>query len=157
MKVAAATLVGNNLGADKPDMAKKYALISNILSTILMCAVGIIFFFLAPYLAQLFTANKEIQRYVVSVLRIIALFQPFLSLTMVVSSALQGAGDTKFPMYSTLIGIWGIRVVFGYIFSITFKFGLIGIWLAYSLDITIRGIILLLRFLKGSWKDIKID
>lgn len=155
--VAAATLVGNNLGANKLEEARKYALISNILSTILMCAVGIIFFFLAPYLAQLFTVNKEIQRYVVSVLRIIALFQPFLSLTMVISSALQGAGDTKFPMYSTLIGIWGIRVVFGYIFSISFKFGLLGIWLAYSLDITVRGIILLLRFLKGNWKDIRID
>ncbi|GFP75813.1 hypothetical protein bsdtw1_01905 [Clostridium fungisolvens] len=53
-----------------------------------------------------------------------------------------------------------IRLIIGFIsfiFAIVFKFGLIGIWLAYSLDITIRGIILLLRFLKGSWKDIKID
>lgn len=155
--VAAATLVGNNLGAGKPEEAKKYALVSNILSTILMVIMGIFFFISAPFLAKLFTSNKEVQELVVSVLRIIALFQPFLSLTMVISSALQGAGDTKFPMYSTLIGIWGIRVVFGYLFAIIFKLGLIGIWLAYSLDIVIRGIILLLRFLNGKWKYIKID
>lgn len=155
--VAAATLVGNNLGARKPEEAKRYALVANILSTILMVIMGIFFFIAAPFLAKVFTSDKEVQELVVSVLRIIALFQPFLSLTMVISSALQGAGDTKFPMYSTFIGIWGIRVVFGYLFAIIFKLGLIGIWLAYSLDIVVRGIILLLRFLNDKWKYVKID
>jgi putative MATE family efflux protein len=155
--VAAATLVGNNLGVNKPEEAKKYAIVSNMLSTILMVIIGIFFFIAAPFLAKLFTNDKEVQSLVVSVLRIIALFQPFLSLTMVISSALQGAGDTKFPMYSTLIGIWGIRVVLGYVFAIIFKLGLVGIWLAYSLDIVIRGIILLLIFLNDKWKYIEID
>lgn len=155
--VAAATLVGNNIGANKPEQAKKYALVANVLSTILMIIMGIFFFMVAPLLAKLFTIDKEVQELVVSVLRIIAVFQPFLSLTMVISSALQGAGDTKFPMYSTFIGIWGIRVVFGYLFAIIFKLGLVGIWLAYSIDIIIRGIILLLRFLNDKWKYIKID
>lgn len=155
--VAAATLVGNNLGVNKPEEAKKYAIVSNMLSTILMVIMGIFFFIAAPFLAKLFTNDKEVQALVISVLRIIALFQPFLSLTMVISSALQGAGDTKFPMYSTLIGIWGIRVVLGYVFAIIFKLGLVGIWLAYSLDIVIRGIMLLLIFLNDKWKYIEID
>ncbi|MFD3158844.1 MATE family efflux transporter (plasmid) [Haloimpatiens sp. FM7330] len=155
--IAAATLVGNNLGANKPEESKKYALVSNFLSTILMVIMGIFFFITAPYLAALFTKDKEVQQLVVSVLRIIALFQPFLSLTMVISSSLQGAGDTKFPMYSTFIGIWGIRVVLGYLFAIIFKWGLVGIWLAYSFDITIRGIMLLLRFLNDKWKYIEFN
>lgn len=155
--VAAATLVGNNLGANKPEEAKKYVLAANTLSTILMVLIGIFFFITSPFLAKLFTSDKEVQKLVVAVIRMIALFQPFLSLTLVISSALQGAGDTKFPMYSTLIGIWGIRVVFGYLFSIIFDLGLVGIWLAYSLDIIIRGILLLLRFLKDKWKSIKIS
>lgn len=155
--VAAATLVGNNLGANKPEDAKRYALVSNVLSTILMVIMGIFFYIAAPFLAKLFTSDKDVQDLVVSVLRIIALFQPFLSLTTVISSALQGAGYTKFPMYSTLIGIWGIRVVFGYLFAVIFKLGLVGIWLAYSLDIIVRGIILLLRFLNDKWKYVKID
>lgn len=155
--IAAATLVGNSLGADKPEDAKTYTLISNVLSTILMIIIGLIFFIFAPYLASIFTDDKETQQLVVSVLRIIALFQPFLSLSMVISSALQGAGDTKFPMYSTFIGIWGIRVVFGYLFAIILKWGLVGIWLAYSLDITLRGILLFIRFMRNKWRTIKIS
>ncbi|MGL5316517.1 MAG: MATE family efflux transporter [Peptostreptococcaceae bacterium] len=155
--VAATTLIGTKLGEDNPMEAKKYGLISNLLSTIVMVIIGILFYIAAPSLAQVFTSDTEIQELVVSVLRIIALFQPFLSLTMVISCALQGAGDTKFPMYSTFIGIWGIRVIFGYIFAILLNLGLVGIWLAYSLDITVRGIILLVRFLSGKWAEIKIS
>lgn len=155
--VAATTLIGTKLGENKPNDARKYTLISNLLSTIVMVVMGIVFYIAAPALAQIFSKDKEVQDLVVSVLRIIALFQPFLSLTMVISCALQGAGDTKFPMYSTLIGIWGIRVVFGYIFAIHFSLGLVGIWLAYALDITVRGIILLVRFLRGKWTEIKIN
>lgn len=155
--VAATTLIGSSLGADKPKEAKRYGLLCNLLSTVVMVIMGSVFFIAAPILANIFTDDFEVKKLVVTVLRIIALFQPFLSITMVISSALQGAGDTKVPMYSTLIGIWGIRVIFGYIFAIKFNLGLVGIWFAYSLDIVVRGIILLVRFLKGKWSNIKVD
>ncbi len=154
--IAAATLIGNNLGANKPEKAKKYVLAANTLSTIFMVIMGVSFYIMSPFLVKLFTGDRQVQQLVISVLRIIALFQPFLSLTMVISSALQGAGDTKFPMYSTFFGIWVIRVGVGYLFGVIFDFGLVGIWLAYSLDIIIRGIILLLRFLNNEWRNIKI-
>lgn len=155
--VASATLIGQSLGAKKFEEAKRYGILSNLLSTVVMVVVGIVFFVAAPSFAKVFTGDVQVQSLVTIVLRIIALFQPFLSITMVISSALQGAGDTKFPMYSTLIGIWGIRVVFGYIFAVTFRLGLVGIWLAYSLDISVRGIILIIRFLKGKWTSIDIS
>lgn len=155
--VAATTLIGSQLGADNPKFAKRYGLLCNLLSTIVMIIIGSIFFIAAPSLAKMFTDDLEVQNLVVTVLRIIAIFQPFLSITLVISSALQGAGDTKLPMYSTLIGIWGIRVLFGYIFAVKFNLGLVGIWLAYSLDIVVRSIILLSRFLKGKWDEIKIS
>ncbi|NMM63419.1 MATE family efflux transporter [Clostridium sp. P21] len=155
--IAAATLMGNNLGANKPEKAKKYVLAANTLSTIFMVIIGVFFYTMSPSLAKLFTSDKQVQQLVVSVLRIIALFQPFLSLTMVISSTLQGAGDTKFSMYSTFFGIWVIRVGVGYLFGVIFNFGLVGSWLAYSLDISIRGIILLLRFLNNKWRNIKIS
>lgn len=154
--MVATTLVGQNLGANNPEEAKKYAFISNTLSTILMVIIGAGFFFGAPALAALFTQDIEVQGLVVTVLRIIALFQPFLSLSMVMASSLQGAGDTKFPMYSTLIGIWGIRVACGYLLAVIFKLGLVGIWIAYALDITVRSILLLVRFMRGKWATIRI-
>ncbi len=52
------------------------------------------------------------------------------AITLVTTSALQGAGDTKFPMYSSLVGIWGIRVVGVYILSIRLGYGLVGVWTA---------------------------
>lgn len=155
--VAAATLVGQHLGAKNPEEAKEFGLISNILATIFMIFMGVVFYVFAPFLAGIFSKDPQVISLVVKVLRIIALFQPFLCMTLVITSALQGAGDTKFPMYSTLFGIWGIRVLGVYILGIKLNLGLAGVWLAYALDITVRGTILLLRFLRGKWKEIKIN
>lgn len=155
--VAAATLVGQHLGAKNPEEAKEFGLISNILATIFMIFMGVVFYVFAPFLAGIFSKDPQVISLVVKVLRIIALFQPFLCMTLVITSALQGAGDTKFPMYSTLFGIWGIRVLGVYILGIKLNLGLAGVWLAYALDITVRGTILLLRFLRGKWKEIKIS
>lgn len=154
--VAAATLVGQNLGSQRKDKANKAGVMSYFLSTVFMVFVGVIFYIFAPFLAKLFTEDPLVIKQVVRVLRIIAFFQPFLCITLVITSALQGAGDTKFPMYSSLIGIWGIRVAGVYILCIRLGFGLEGVWIAYAIDITVRGIILMTRYLKGSWKDIHI-
>lgn len=155
--VAAATLVGQNLGARKVDEAKKNGLTSYFLSTVFMVLVGAVFYIFAPFFASLFSEDLEVINLVVKVLRIIALFQPFLCVTLVITSALQGAGDTKFPMYSTFIGIWGVRVLGVYILGIKLNLGLVGVWLAYALDVTVRGTILMVRFMRGKWKDISIQ
>lgn len=154
--VAASTLVGQNLGAEKPEEAKQVGLLSNLLATIFMVIVGLIYYIFAPQLAGIFTKDAEVILQVTKVLRIIALFQPFLSITLVITSALQGAGDTKFPMYSTFIGIWGIRVIGTYVLGIVLELGLVGVWLSYAFDIFIRSILLMVRFLKGRWMKIKI-
>jgi Na+-driven multidrug efflux pump len=155
--VAATTLVGQSLGANNADEAKQYGLISYILSTGFMVVVGAIFYIFAPVLAGLFSEDIEVIGLVVKVLRIIALVQPFLCSTLVITSALHGAGDTKFPMYSTFIGIWGVRVLGVYLLGIRLNYGLFGVWLAVSIDIVIRGIILMIRFMKGEWKKIRIE
>ena len=155
--VAAATLVGQNLGAGQPQNAKRLGILSNILSIFMMVIMGIIIFIFSGNLVRFFTTNQEIIYLSVFVLRLISISQIFLSTSLVISSALQGAGDTKFPMYLTLAGIWGFRVIFGYIFAIIFKFGLIGIWISIVLDITIRSIILYKRFLSEKWKNVIIE
>ncbi|WP_396334347.1 MATE family efflux transporter [Clostridium sp. 19966] len=126
------------------------------ITTIFMVCIGIVFFIFAPELASLFTQTKEVQELVVRVLRLIALFQPFAAMTQIFTSALQGAGDTKFPMYATLIGIRGGRVGVGYLLGVIFGFGLFGVWIGYALDITVRGLLLLVRFFNGKWQKIVI-
>lgn len=154
--IATATLVGISIGESNIKKAKNMVYLSDIMATVFMIIIAIIFFIFAPQFASLFTDTKEIQDMVVSVLRLIALFQPFAALTQIITGALQGAGDTKFPMYSTLIGIWLGRLGVGYLLGVVFKLGLLGVWMGYALDITLRGVILLKRFLGGKWQKIDI-
>ena len=86
----------------------------------------------------------------------IAFFQPCSAITQVIESALQGAGDTRYPMFLTLFGIWGIRVCIGYFLGIICGFGLIGVWTAYIIDISVRGFLLLRRFNGGKWQMVAI-
>lgn len=154
--LAVCTMVGISLGENNIPQAKKQTTVAYCISTGFMILIGLIFFIFAPQLAAFFTDTKEIQNLVISVLRIIALFQPFTALVQIMTNALQGAGDTKFPMYSTFIGIWGIRIGIGYLLAINFKLGLVGVWCAYALDVTVRGLLLLGRFHKGSWQKINL-
>ena len=121
-----------------------------------MVVIGILLFIFAPQIVTIFTNTKEVQIMVVNVLRLIALFQCFIAITQIFTSALQGAGDTKFPMYATLIGIWGVRVGIGYFLGVIMNMGLFGVWIAYALDITVRAFLLMIRFNHGKWKSITI-
>jgi Na+-driven multidrug efflux pump len=83
---------------------------------------------------------------VTTALRIDAFAQPFLAIGLVVAGALQGAGDTKGPLYSTAIGMWLIRVVGVYVLCLYFEMGIAGVWLAIAVDLRVRAIYLLFRF-----------
>ena len=154
--LAVATLVGTSLGERNPKKAMHLTHISYVISVVCMSIIGIVFYVFAPQLAALFTSTAEVQHMVVDVLRLIAFFQPFSALVQIITNALQGAGDTKFPMYATLVGIWGIRLGVGYILAVYANLGLVGVWSAYALDITLRGIVLFIRFYRGKWKTIKV-
>lgn len=154
--VATATLVGVTLGEGDSEKSKEIVYLADIITTICMVSIGGILFIFAPQIVKIFTNTVEVQLMVVKVLRLIALFQCFIAITQIFTSALQGAGDTKFPMYATLIGIWVIRVGMGYLLGVSMGLGLFGVWIAYALDITFRGLSLMIRFNKGKWKNIKI-
>lgn len=154
--VATATLVGTTLGEGDSEKSKEIVYLADIITTFWMILIGAILFVFAPQIVRIFTATKEIQEMVITVLRLIALFQCFIAITQIFTSALQGAGDTKFPMYATLIGIWGVRVGIGYFMGVVMNMGLLGVWIAYALDITLRSFLLIIRFNLGKWKNIVI-
>lgn len=154
--VATATLVGITLGEGDSKKSEEIVYLADVITTICMVAIGILLFIFAPQIVKLFTNTTEVQIMVVNVLRLIALFQCFIAITQIFTSALQGVGDTKFPMYATLIGIWGVRVGIGYFLGLVMNLGLFGVWIAYALDITVRAFLLMIRFNYGKWKSIKI-
>lgn len=154
--LAICTLVGVSLGENDVQKARRMTSVTYYISAACMIVIGVIFFIFAPQLSGLFTETKEVQEMVVQVLRIIAFFQPFSALVQIMTNVLQGAGDTKFPMYLTFIGIWGIRIGIGYLLAVPGGMGLAGVWCAYATDVTVRGLLLYVRYQRGKWEKIEI-
>lgn len=156
LAIAATTLVGQNLGAKRGKDARSYGLLTSVIAIIFMSLVGVILFIFSPWFATWFTLDEKVIDMVTTALRIDAFAQPALALSLVLTGALQGAGDTKSPMYSTAIGMWFIRVLGVYILGLKLGMGITGVWISIAIDLFIRAIYLLLRFKKQSdcWLEI---
>lgn len=148
LAVAATTLVGQHLGAKRREDAYRYGILTAGIAVIFMSFVGVLLFFFSPIAAAWFTEQPDVVRMVTTALRIDAFAQPFLAIGLVLAGALQGAGDTKSPMYSTAIGMWIIRIVGVYVLSIYFGMGIAGVWLSIAIDLMVRAVYLYFRFKK---------
>jgi len=151
--LAATTLVGQSLGAGKEKMAQRYGYQINKFALGFMAVMGVVFFIWAEPLAALFVPEPEVAALAAACLRIVAFAQIPFSVVMVLSGALRGAGDTKWVMYLTTGGQWGIRLVVTWIL-IRLGLGLRGAWVAMLLDVTLRCFLTLWRFRSGNWKNV---
>ena len=154
--LAVSTMTGVFLGEKNIDDARTAVKETYLLSAGVMIGIGAVFYLFAPQFASLFSETAAVQEQVVRVLRIIAWFQPSAALVQIMTGTLQGAGDTRFPMYATFIGIWGLRIGLGYFLAVPFGMGLSGVWIAYAADLVVRGLLLLERFRGGKWQEIEI-
>jgi len=146
LAIAATTLVGQYIGAGRLKEAYQYGILTTGIAVVFMSIIGVIMFIFAPWLASWFTNEASAIQMVTVALRIDAFAQPALAIGLVITGALQAAGDTKSPMYSTAIGMWLIRIIGIYVFGIYFDMGIAGIWIAIALDIFIRAIFLSFRY-----------
>lgn len=154
--IAATTLVGQALGAGNPSVAEKSALETRKMGMIVSGAMAAIMFFGGAWIARLYTSDPEVVRQTATVLKIIGLVQPAQSTQFILAGGLRGAGDTKWPLYSTFVGIWGVRVVVGYVLVTFFHLGLIGAWMGMALDQLTRSAVIMGRFRRGQWKAAKV-
>jgi len=154
--VAAVTLVGQSLGAERKDLAEQYAKQSTYLGTFLMLPVSIMMFVFARPLVLLFNNDPEVVPLAITAVRIIIVAQPILAIFMILAGGLRGAGDTKWVLYITVIGNWGARVALGYLIGDVMGYGLAGFWIAIAIDIIVRAILISLRFKSGKWKNIQV-
>lgn len=148
---AATILVGQNLGANQYDEAKQYAKLSTLLGMGFMTFVGFFLFFFGGWVGSLFTDNPKVVDQIQVALQIDAFIQPVLAVVLILTGVFNGGSNTKFPMYITTIGIWGVRTIFVYLLGITFGWGIAGVWIAIGLDNLFRAIALWLRFRKDHW------
>jgi len=89
-------------------------------------------------------------------LTFIAFGQPLLAVSVVLASALRGAGDTRATLVVTFAGIWLMRVACGYVLGILLGLGLFGMWVAWFSDFAVRAVLVALRFRTGKWKTLRV-
>jgi len=146
---AATALVGQSIGAGRPDMARRFAYATTALGFLLVTVMGTLMFALAPMLTGLLTPEAEVVALSAQVLRIVAFSEPLFAVSIVVISALRGAGDSKGPFFVNLCSMWGVRVLGVLLF--TRQFGLVGVWVTMTVELTFRGSVFLIRLLRGHW------
>jgi len=154
--VAAATLVGQNLGAGKPDHARISAYEANRLAVMLMAAMGLVFFFFPYVLLHAFTTDAEVIRYGMLYMKIVAFAQIPLAITMVVGGSLRGAGDTGFIMFATIAGMWFVRLPIAAVLAVVFKAEIRYVWSIMIADWLVRVSLLLWRYQKENWGRLEI-
>lgn len=154
--IAASTLSGRSLGAQEDKLAESYIKQCNLMGAMISSLMAISFFFFGYYVARLYTNSIEVAQNAATILKYIALIQPFQSSQLITAGGLRGAGDTVWTLVSTLIGVLFIRVVLAYYFVETLKLGLTGAWMAIMVDQTVRYVIVKIRFKSNRWKYVTI-
>jgi len=154
--IAAATMVGQSIGAGKYTRAKLENWEANRLAAAMMSAMGVIFFFFPYALLRAFTSDEAVIDLGTMFLKIVALLQIPLALTMVVAGSLRGAGDTRFIMVATMIGMWGVRIPIAVAVGYWFNLGVFYVWLAMIADWTLRMALMLWRYRSERWRSIQV-
>jgi putative MATE family efflux protein len=168
---AAMALVGQNLGAARPERAARSGWTAFALGGTVMSLMGVVFFTMAPAMFRLFCPDPGQQPIIdagVPVLRLVAFAMPALASCIIFTAALRGAGDTRVPVLFTWIGFFVIRIPLAYALTRDridlgalgswpgWNCGLLGAWLAMFADLQVRGLFFLGRFLGGRWQRARV-
>src|SRR5581483_3714244 len=149
---AAATMVGQALGAKKPERAEHAVKIAGSYNMVVLTVVGVVLAFTAPLIARFFTQDPAITPWAASTLRIVALGFPFYAWGMVISQSFNGAGDTSTPTLLNFAVFWCWEIPLAYALAKWLGFGPQGIFLAIAIAFSTYAVVAAVVFKRGSWK-----
>ena len=152
---AAATLVGQNLGADQPDRAEKSAWLAARYNTLFLTAVGALVLVVAPGIAGLFSSDPEVVRIGTHCLRILGVGFPVYAVGMIIVQALNGAGDTRTPTVVNLISFWLLQIPLAYWLATEVLDDPNGVFAAIVVSETVMTILGVIVFRRGHWKHVE--
>jgi len=159
LSVATTALVGQSLGAQRPDLAEKAAYVTMRYSLMFMVVLGAILMLLGGQITNIFVGGEnagEVVRIGRRLLFVFAFAMPALAVSLTLGGALRGAGDTRAVLLIMAGTTWIVRLVPAYLLAITFGLGVPGAWIAAIFDINTRALLMWLRFRHGRWKEIKV-
>ena len=154
MQTAAATLAGNAYGAKDPQRMKKLARMFIPIEVGLMIISGGALFLFAPPLVKLFSADAAVIALGVTVLRMVAVSEPFYGFSIIVEGMMQGVGRTKLPFVFNVAGMWGVRILGTFICTNFFGMGLVSAWACMIAHNLLLFGLFLGCYIKGTWNPL---
>lgn len=153
---AAATLVGQHLGAQQPHLAEQSVKTTTRYNIYFMGFVTVLFVAGAPWIIRVFTHDEAAIKHAVLALRIISMGYIFYGIGMVMANALNGAGDTRTPTIINFFGFWMFQVPFAWWLAKTMAFGPMGVFIAIPVAETLIAVAAWMVFRKGKWKLVEV-
>ena len=153
---AAATLVGQNLGAGQVERAVKSVSLTAKYNAVFMCFVTVFFLIFADAILRIFTSDEAVVQYGATALRIIGSGYVFYGLAMVMSQALNGAGDTKTPTWINVVCFWILQIPLAYFLALGLDLKATGVFIAIPVAETAIALLSWYYFRKGKWKEITV-
>lgn len=153
---AAATLVGQNLGANQPERAETSVWKTAKYNAFFMVAVSVIYLLFAKSIIGWFSVDPEVLKYGALSLQIVTVAYFLFAYGMTVTMAFNGAGDTKTPTIINFFCFWVFQLPFAYFTSLVLDWGPIGVFVAIALAESLIAVIAIVWFKKGKWKMIKV-
>jgi Na+-driven multidrug efflux pump len=156
MANAAATLVGQNLGAGLPERAEKSVYRSAFLNMIFLGIVTVVFYTLAGPIVGIYTDDPAVLQSGMQCLKIVSLGYIFYAYGMVIIQSFNGAGDTLTPTILNVFGFWLFQIPFAYLMAIVLGFETTGAYIAIVTAESAMAIAAIIIFRRGKWKHVKI-
>jgi putative MATE family efflux protein len=148
---AAGTLTGQYLGADDPEMARKAARQCWFIGAGIMTVLGIVFIAIPEPLVHLYTNKEVFLEHTPPVVRLCGFVQFFFGSALVLQGAMRGAGDTRVPAILSNTLTWFVRLPMAFVLGYLLDLGLYGIWIALCAELTLRGCVFIVRYLRDGW------
>ena len=152
MQTATATLTGNAYGAKDEKKIKELFSTVVFLEVVMMIISGALLFIFAPAMMGLFSKDLEVIGLGATVLRMVAVSEPFYGVSIVIEGMLQGMGKTTFPFVSNIVGMWLIRIVGTFVCINLFSWGLVSAWACMIIHNVMLFALFFVYYLSGRWR-----
>lgn len=156
MSNAAATLVGQNLGAGAPERAETSVWKTGKYNAWFMVLVSLVYLIFSEYILKIFSDDPKVIQYGALSLRVIAAGYVFYAYGMVVIQAFNGAGDTRTPTIINFFCFWVFQLPFAYLAALYLEWGVLGVLLAITVAEVLIAVVGIIWFRKGKWKQVKV-
>lgn len=153
---AAATMVGQALGAGNANRAAQSGHVAVFQCASLTLLIGAFMFFAPEFIYAVMSTDELVRHVGVRAMPVVAWFQPTLAVAIIYVHALRGAGDSRYPLIFTVVSMLTLRLPMAYLFGVVMQGGLIGAWVGMCGDMLLRAILPAIRFARRRWATLKV-